>query len=509
VSARNSRTGYEGEATGRRVALWLCALLTALYFAFYLANPALPGNNPAHPLGWWGWFDQSQYIASARALARFDFSPDKHWYPPTYALLAAPFARVWPAHPWILVNLLSLLAAAWLFVRFAERLGVGPWSASALFVASAYPVVDAWVEPWTSTPAAAALWAVMLLSARLAVGHPSPFLLGLAAGAVVALRPSDALAPAAAIAAGLLFRHCAQLRALEAAALRRAAGEIAWIAAGGAVPILVFVMLHVAAHGFRASPYMVNSADIGFSIHAFGWKAFNLLIEPRAWWGDGVGLLQRAPWIGLALLLLPFALRAGPGALILALAAIAHVGFYVSYVDLLPTGLWRYRNVHYVKWALPGFALLAWLGVREGVAAWRDARAERRLRPVLPALAMLPIALLLSLRWTPERVSDPASGTARAFLLRDLRAGMHDTYHGAGNIVTDRHGPMPNITMQRYFPAANGTRVLLLRRDVTLPAEVAFPPAGAVPPAAVEPYRARITLGWPCWLPPYGCKRGF
>jgi hypothetical protein len=51
----------------------------ALLLRTYATNPARPGASSRFPLGWWGWWDQSQYLLSARALAHFDFASDQHW----------------------------------------------------------------------------------------------------------------------------------------------------------------------------------------------------------------------------------------------------------------------------------------------------------------------------------------------------------------------------------------------------------------------------------------------
>ena len=56
---------------------WVAVVCTLAYVACYLAYPSLPGNSP-HVEGWWGWFDQGQYLKSVKALVlRFrQFVPD-------------------------------------------------------------------------------------------------------------------------------------------------------------------------------------------------------------------------------------------------------------------------------------------------------------------------------------------------------------------------------------------------------------------------------------------------
>ena len=64
--------------------------VVAFDLALYWTYPAVPFHDPTR--GWEGWWDQSQYLKSARALAAFDLSAPMHWYPIGYSLLVAPFS---------------------------------------------------------------------------------------------------------------------------------------------------------------------------------------------------------------------------------------------------------------------------------------------------------------------------------------------------------------------------------------------------------------------------------
>ncbi|MEI9849839.1 MAG: hypothetical protein WDN24_02045 [Sphingomonas sp.] len=88
-------------------------------------------------------------------------------------------------------------------------------------------------------------------------------------------------------------------------------------------------------------------------------------------------MLADLPWLflgaaGLALGLLRA--PAGQRALTacLGLAALAYGALLIAYVDLLPTGLWRYGNVHYFKWMFPLFGLFVLLFVRWAPRGARD-----------------------------------------------------------------------------------------------------------------------------------------
>ncbi|MCR0985649.1 hypothetical protein [Roseomonas populi] len=464
----------------------LMAVLTLRYIGLYFADPALPGNNLQYPAGWWGWWDQSQYIGSARALAQGDLSVAKHWYPMGYALLGAPFTSFWPAHPYFLVGLAALLLTAWAFLRFARRTGVGDWTATALFLGSVAvdkALAQQWAIPWNTTPTTALLWVMLWLVADHMAGQRRPVLLGALVSAVALMRPTDLLS-AGIILGGLGLHEIWHRRAA-------AWGTIWRVALGGAVVGLAGLALHVAIYGFAKSPYMLLSTNIGFSLHAYGWKAFNLLVAPQPWWGTGQGLISRHPWIGLALVLLPFAVRRGPAVAVLAVAAVVHVAFYIAYVDLLPTGLWLFHNVHYFKWVGPAFALLAWLGLVQ-------AAARQRGWPV-PAAVSAAILLLLCVRIVPVPAGN--ADRWRAVQMPGPTPGFDQSYFKGDAVLRDAAGEMRNIPDMRLYPVPQGMRAFGLRRDFV-------PPVEALPEGA-RPIVSRAVLAWPCWLPgkPAACRR--
>src|SRR5689334_11034220 len=100
-------------------------ILVAIVYAFsYLAMEALPGNSP-YIEGWWGWWDQSNYLKSARAFAVGNLNPDMHWNPPGYALLAAPLQRFSAGHAFFFVDGLCLLSVAYCYIRICSYYNIG------------------------------------------------------------------------------------------------------------------------------------------------------------------------------------------------------------------------------------------------------------------------------------------------------------------------------------------------------------------------------------------------
>jgi hypothetical protein len=316
---------------------------------------------------------------------------------------------------------------------------------------------------------------MLVLAADWFAGRRRPVLLGLLPGLVLLLRPSDVLVPGAILAIiGVFALGARDWRALG------------WLAVGGVVGLALAVAAHLAIHGAAASPYMRQSGDLGFSFHAFGWKAFVLLVEPRAWYGDGQGLLARHPWMALALIGLPFAWRAGPAMRLLILAVVGQMALYIAYVDLLPTGFWRYGNVHYWKGLVPGIGLIALVGLLGLVGAQRAWQAAA----VGGALAVLALRIT-PIPGEPARALDLA-GPAPAFA----------EIYFAPLTLTDSAGPQRNIFDLRLVPFGEGIRAIGLRRDFVLPVR----DAPGLDRGPARPLAARLGFGWFCWLPPYGCR---
>jgi hypothetical protein len=477
--------------------------LSLLYSFFYLAHSALPGNNQTYPLGWWGWFDQSMYLRAARAFAAFDVNPDLHWYPPGFALLGAPFTQSLPGNPYFFVDLACLGAAFLGFAATARRLGVsGAW-ALALFLLPLTDrrLIDAWVVPWSTSPVAALLWIMLaVIGSQIAAQGPTPWrcaLVGAMAALVVVFRPTDATAAfiCAGVAALFDITH-RRPRLLGTAA----------IAAGGAAVLAGAALLHWRIYGWHLSPYLAHSGDLGFYFGDLGFKLFTLLVDPQPWFGvapDGLhqGLLMRAPWLALGFAgIVPavMAARGGMKWLVIAMAGaiLANAICYIAYTDFLPTGVWRYGNIHYLKWAYPGMALFGFVVLRE------LATGRRR----VAGACLAGVALLGCMRLMPAPVPDGAA--YRMAELGGPTGRWEDSYFNLPTLH-DQLGPLPNLRAVRAVPMSGGIRVWAIRRDMAGP--LAWAPEageGIGQIRAQRQYRAALGFGWPCFLVPRSCRPG-
>lgn len=480
-------------------------LIIAWYCWRYLQDRSLPGNQAATPAGWWGWFDQGATLRSTAALAALDLRPSEHHYPLGYAVLGLPFHWLMPRHPFFVVDLLSLLAAYWAFIRVTVRLGLPGMLGAVLFALAVLPdagLLRQWIVPWNTTPVGAFLWVLLAACCAWLDGVRRPLVIGMLTGAVVVCRPSDALvtlpclATLAVVELGRWQRGGAPGKALGKApgkATAKALGkELVLLILGGALVALPFLAMHLSIYGLAQSSYMRSSADIGFTLHDILWKAYVIVVDPFPWFRDGEGLLQRAPWLALGLAGVVPALVRRARDRMLAGTLLVHGVLYVSYVDLLPMGLWRFLNVHYFTWALPGYALLAALLLRDLV------RAGWPRRVAVASLAVSMLVLCVRVVPLPARADEPA----KALDFEGPNPPFFDTFFSGRMAVRDSLGVLLDNSAIRAFIYPGGVRVIGLRRDFVGP--VAWLPGRA--PQAFEGREpvARWKIGYRLrWPPPW------
>ncbi len=471
-------------------------LLVAIYLSSYVSNPAVPGNAGRFPLGWWGWWDQSQYILSARSLAHGDLAPGHHWYPLGYAVLGAPFTLLSRLHPFLVPDLGCLLLSYLAFLVFSRCVGLSAtWGALSFLLATcgSEALRNVWAEPWNTSLSSTLIWWLLALTA-LQLVRPTTVarvrlrrlaIMGALVAAIPFVRPTDSLLVVvwAGGAAWLGWREAA-VRPRELAALML-----------GAVVVLVpEAALWLGMYGAHESQYMINSRVLGFAFDSAGWKTYLLLSTPRPWFPYGAGIVQRLPWVmpGLAgMLAIPFIARGVSRGLLALMAAmiVAYCLLFFCYVDLIPSGLWRYNNIHYFKWTLPGLVLLGMLLLR---ALLRGPR-----RPALAALAA--VLALTDLRFPPR----PATVGQPAWMIQvpGPVPGFDEAYF-TSFILHDARGAMQPIRDFRAFPDRDGWRLIALHRPFTgalVISGLGHRPDGPVSPDARRWSRG-LSLRLPCWL---------
>src|SRR5262245_42859488 len=415
---------------------WVMALIAVIYVYIYFSLPYTPGNSFEYPLGWWGWFDQGEYLKAAHAILHGDLTQDKHIYPPLYPAVGAIFIKWSSGHPYFLPDLLCWLWFVFAFIRFADRY-VPRWSGLVLLCGATivnHEVLQNYVIPWTSTLSMALLATgilglVWLQDVREGKrkqisgwqGIIVPFSLGLLAPT----RPVDAVIGAV-LGLALLIGYWRARR--NVAANLPAPGRFLPLAVISFAigPALYFVFNKV-VFGNPLGGYIQSQRANGFFPVDLPEKFISLWLDGKTLYGeDNAGLTEHYPWLFLSLAGLVWALLRGDALLrVVALAIGLLFALYMPYGDLLPISLWRYKNIHYFKWTFPFLALFAWLLVKHALEGWR--RREGWALPValLVAIPALLLSLHLTINVKPIRmISEP--GQAIRFELPDSEVDFID-----------------------------------------------------------------------------------
>jgi hypothetical protein len=345
--------------------------------------------------GWWWWTDQHRYLLAAQAWAAGVLDPAQHWYLPGYPLLGALFVHANPVQPFLIPDLVCLLAScaavAFLAARLCPELIGGRLLGFVAFGVTIFlkrHSIDAWVIPWTTTP----VTPLVLVSLGLALTFATrptqavAFLAALACAGIALFRLTEALVVLIGVAPFML------LVLLRSGLPWRQRGRI--VAAsliGGLVPIILLVSAHVAINGWNLGPYIAESQGTGFEWSLIPLRWATIVLDPHPLFDEQQGLALAFPWFlpgiaGMAACLACVAPGRRAGHILVIGTAIIHLAFYLAYRDFHPQGLWRFNNYHYVKWVLAVLGLYAALLIVHLVG-------RHRVRALLAGIAVLAVLL--------------------------------------------------------------------------------------------------------------------
>jgi hypothetical protein len=383
-----------------------------VYSVAYLAHPALPGNNLDAPLGWWGWFDQGQYLREAKAIALHQWTPDNFYYPVLYPLIGRIFLHWTPNHPFFVFDGFALLVFVYAFVKFADqylsRVEILILTAAALWFTPT--VMVNYAIPWTTSGTAliyslcllillrqkkigergedtrsAALWAVVF---------------SMLFGALIVLRPVDAGLAAIFFPAYVLFVVPSRGVAELARQWKRVLAICGALGLGLLFWLAIFAVVNDKIFGRPLGGYMQSTASSsGYFIAELPRKVWSLVFDTNtAYLEPQAALITHYPWLLLSIVGIVVAIVRGDKMLrVLAFAILLHFALYAPYGDLLPEGMWRFHNVHYFKWAVPYLALLAWLALR-WIWSGSGGVASSRLVRAFSAIALIGVVLCVQFK---------------------------------------------------------------------------------------------------------------
>jgi hypothetical protein len=483
---------------------WLALVLSLAYLIGYLGNPWLPGNDLLHPKGWWLFWDQGRYLASATALHKLNFDPQQHWYLPGYALVGAPFLRLLPNHPFALPDLALLLACAWFLTQAGVELGLSRVFAMlavlAGFLASPF-VFGQWAIPWSSTLSAALLsFAAWLYLRCVNAGFSIPRCVGLGIAPVLLAftRVSDVIALAP------IYAHLAWLAWRWRPWRGLAAGGVAFLIAA-----VVLGALYLRIYGAHSSPYIAHSSQFGLRPSQIPFRFYTLFLDPHGFYGSRDwlsgkidGIVRRWPITGLGLIATAYCGIFLRRHWALPACAVALICVYLSYPDWLPVNIWRQNLIHYVKWTFPLMGLMVAAMARD---LWRRPSAMRLALPVILlglGLTVHYVPVVLPAKVERSGPSSFAADLGAPMPLAELRilgvsGGEGDlSLEGRNRLVIDgvpladlydyrllRSGPFVNLVLNRPLTA----------RSVELQISDEFSLSGDASAVAIG---GRLAFGW-------------
>ncbi|CAH1658146.1 conserved membrane hypothetical protein [Hyphomicrobiales bacterium] len=489
-----------------------------IYLAAYRHSPIKP-RLPVEGSGWWAWHDQWKYLQSTLAFSQGNLEAGNHWYLPGYSLVGVPFVHLTPANPFLIPNLLCLLAALWLSgALLAALMPNWRWARIAgwltFFATNVADAVSlkAWVVPWTTSLAVPMVLLCLWALVRVASGE-RPLILGGIAGLsgclIAASRPVDAL-----VVLGVAGTAACASLVWQRKPIRDVAAFVLGGVAGSLLAVTLLAVPYLLIYGFHLSDYVKMSDRIGFEWRLLAVRWVTLVISPYPLFPDvlGKGLAERFPWIvsgfaGMVVCTLVAAdCRSRFRHVIVASAAIIYFVMYLTYRDLFAEGLWRFNNYHYFKWTLVIFGIYSVMLVRELFAA------TLRRGMTIAAITATTIILLFGWRASVETVGQIETMVREPRLI-EFPHGLVQVNEGLAVPAVGAWQSFyfgPHIIMQgnqnwlpgdyKAIPYPGGFVIVPLHRLPSDPAIMHFGSDITLFDRAAVKVRQRLTFGLPCWF---------
>ena len=99
--------------------LFLSAIAWVYIHHNYPASPPPLGINET--IGWWGWFDQSQYLKMTNQFLNQDFFNPDRYYPPIYPALAAISSYFVKDYGYILIDFTCSLICIYAVIKIYSK----------------------------------------------------------------------------------------------------------------------------------------------------------------------------------------------------------------------------------------------------------------------------------------------------------------------------------------------------------------------------------------------------
>ena len=381
-------------AFARRYDLALVAACTALVFVITYLNFTFP------EVPWFNWYDQGEYLKTARDLAAFKFGESV--YPLGYPLLGALFIKLLPGHAFFIPNLFCTVGICVLFYASACRV-VTRIEAAALTGLALLGETHIWIwtltVPWNVVPVAFVVYLCVYLIVFRQPTVRTMRICGIAIGGAFFCRPWDAFFLCLLYAGGLYALSTWRERFRSAVFL---VGSIFFVA-------VLLVTDYMLVFGTPFSPYMRGLASQGMSFTHYPLKVYQIFLDSNV-----IGttapppVLDRMPWL---VLIVPGAMllirRYGKRGIIGLIAATAMIGFYLSANGMVPSQFWDYWGFRYIACWAPYTVLLAYLSITRAwqVLGWRTVCGGFAATLFVLAILGWRSAVVAQWQWTPDFTS--------------------------------------------------------------------------------------------------------
>jgi energy-converting hydrogenase Eha subunit C len=359
------------------VLLVLLVMAAVYFFLYYATDPARPGgifptilghrDSTLYNLGWYGFYDQSQYLRLAHTLAGFHLHQLKYTYTYGlgYPLVAIP--AIWLGFnkdPFVFFNFAAFIFSIYAIYKVAYKL-ISPFAG---FIAGfgllfATPLLHYVDQPWNSTVCLVAMSVILLTLTVKKITKWHALLIGLVVGWAFAARYID-----------VIFLGALGLACMYRGSIKSLYKPIVYMAVGGAIFALpVFVSQYkIFGSPFR-TPYVNHLGIGGVDGSDQGLKAYSAKRIPNAALAIFVSPRLAGSHDNDRGLLIDFfwALAAIPGLVLLIkkkkhvlfmytllATAILSALFYLSF-RASTSGALKYGELHYFKMFWPCFVLLA------------------------------------------------------------------------------------------------------------------------------------------------------
>jgi len=450
----------------------------AVYCYFYLIAPEAPGHDVAHMEGWFGWFDQGQYLKAAIAFGVGDFSPSSHYYPPLYPYIGHLFYGIMPRDPFFFINCLSFVVFSTVFITISSRYIGYTISLLAFYysVAFHYETMKHFVIPWTTSITVISYSICILCLSNLNSKKLSdksiyliyPALMSASMGVLGLARPIDAVLAAVFFSSyGLVLLK----KSKSFYDIKKLYPTVAVFLSGPVISIAIYAIFNDKVFGSPLGGYLNSTAGrSGYFFTELFQKTVSLLFDAGSLFAvPGEGVAEHYPWIALSFSAIVLCFFIGDSLLrTIAVALVLQFCIYAPYGDLLPVGVWRYGNIHYFKWGIPYLMLFAIIAI---LWCLPDSLRSRRTNVLIPAFVLIFTTALLSLSFEPGKYPKKAILTGNKMeIFYDLPAnvkfidisGIHYDYtaiYFGNHELLNGDKPLSVIKDFRLIPTSYGTRI--------------------------------------------------